>query len=889
MKRIFKRIMLLALTAFTAMSSVVYATPEKDYDSELIIDMVTDRKDYQYRDSAGLLEAMGVLKGFEDDTFDRYADVKRADFAIWAVRTLRLDEDNAVVSENVFDDVKADHYAAPAIKTLKELKIVSGEGDHFRPDDKITLLEAAIILTGMTGRSALVSAKGGYPYGWMTVAGAADILKNVSVGMNDTLTKDNAVMLLANAVQTDIAVYDGNHFSIASGRTILSEYYDIYYTDGIVTSNGITGLSTSEAQENCLAVDDRLIACDKNFAKDDLGYMARVFYIADKNKRDKAIYIMPHLKNRVLEIEGDDAWAEYNAQTNEIRYETKVKTQKAALAKNFKIIYNGKADGNYTEILKNLKDMKLRLLDNDNDNKFDVLFITKYRDVIVKSVNTQDGVIYDYYSGSNNLEYGDLPSGAWNGVKDKYGNEVKLEDLYSGQVLSVLSSKDREYNEVIALDDSVEGTVEVIREDGKYEIGGNAYAISSYYKQYGNQDLYIGASGSFKLDMDGKIAAFARESDYNLTYGYVDKVRMAEHDRVGVRIYTTNRGVSSYLCAERLKTAAATLKKQKDIYDYIAGGGPNEAPDGEDAFVSMLVRFSTNKDGEIDHLEFASDEPKFNTSAEKGGFYIYKQRAYRNYKSSDANFGEDFMINAQTVMIEIITNETDMSNKYRKLSLNSLANNDKVTVTAFADSPNPAYASVVVAYKEKSETYFEYNPIAVNEIVSKVNSDGDIIYVLSGYDADGPVELEGADESTFRSVSTGDIISVKRNAEGKINEITKVYSAEENELKNPGKNTDYDSICKYELLTPYSVAENTVKYNTAFAPEEITKESQLKQRRIKKPDSVLVLHRASDEKYTVGTLNELVTYADAPDAYDSVFMYVNYTEVRMVVIIKNEK
>lgn len=888
MKKIFKRLVSLTLIAFTAISSLAHAATEVDYDRDTVIDMVSDNEDYRYRISAGLLESLDVLKGYEDSVFDRYSDVTRADFAIWTARVLQRGESNSAVSGNVFADVKADHYAASAIKTLKEMNLVSGDGGYFRPNDKITLLEATIILTKMIGHNCFVDIKGGYPTGWIAVADSAGILKNINVNMNAQLTKDSAVELLANTIQADMVGWDLNDIKIEKNRTILSEYFKIYYIDGIVTSNGITGLSTSDARPDSMMVDNMTIDCDKDFAKDYLGYKSRVFYKSDNNEDAKAVYIISKTGNQELKIEGDDAEAEYDTGKNEIRYynSNKIK-KKVALSKNFKVIYNGKADGSYTEILSDLKDMNLRLLDNDNDKKFDVLFITKYRDIVVKSVNTNDGIIYDYYSGNNNWEYGKISDGAYKSVKDKDGNEVKFEDLYSGQVISLASSRDGEYNEAIAIDDSVDGTIKEISEDNKYVIGDREYILSAYYIKYGNQDLYMGASGNFKLDIDGKIAAFTREDDSNLRYGYIDKVWIGEDDRIVVKIYTTNRGVSNYFCAEKLKTGSTTLKDNDTIYNYIADGGPNEAPAGEAAFTSMLVRFTTNKTGEIDRMEFAADEPDFNKNAPKGGFYVYKPRAYRNYKTPDTNFGEDFMINAETVMMEVITDETDLSNKYRKLTLNSFANNDKSTVTAFADSSNPTYASAIVVYKEKSETNFEYNPIAVNKVASKINSDDDLVYTISGYNADGPIELEGEDESTFESVSNGDIISIKRNSEGKVNEVTKIYSVKENELKNPGKNTDYDSICKYELLTPYCVAENTIKFNSSLAPEEITKESQLKQRLVKKPDSVLVLDRESGEKYTMGTINDLITYKDNAGAHDKVFMYVNYTEVRMLVVVKN--
>ncbi len=324
---------------------------------------------------------------------------------------------------------------------------------------------------------------------------------------------------------------------------------------------------------NAIEVDDTVIACDKDFAKDYLGYKSRVFYMTDNKGNDKAVYIMPKIGNKEMQIEGDDA--EYNSSTNEIGYYDSHNTKKkAALAKNFKIIYNGKADGNYTEILADLKDMHLRFLDNDNDNKFDVLFITKYRDIVVKSINTDDGIIYDYYSGNNNWEYGKLPDGAFEGIKNKNGDEVKFEDIYSGQVLSIVSSKDGEYNEVFALDDSIDGAVQSMNEDNKYVIDGQEYTLSSYYTKYGNQDLYVGASGSFKLDMDGKIAAFTRESNFSLSYGYIDRVWKDEEERVVVKIYTTNRGVSNYICADRLNTGKKSLKHSDNIYTYIAGGGP---------------------------------------------------------------------------------------------------------------------------------------------------------------------------------------------------------------------------------------------------------------------------------------------------------------------------
>nr|WP_306813067.1 S-layer homology domain-containing protein [Paenibacillus soyae] len=92
----------------------------------------------------GKLAAKHAVTGIDSSTFAPERDVKRADFAVIAVKALGflgLETDGST-----FADVAEDKYYAAYVEKAYELGLVTGYEDKFRPEDTISREEATVIL-----------------------------------------------------------------------------------------------------------------------------------------------------------------------------------------------------------------------------------------------------------------------------------------------------------------------------------------------------------------------------------------------------------------------------------------------------------------------------------------------------------------------------------------------------------------------------------------------------------------------------------------------------------------------------------------------------------------------------------------------------------------------
>ena len=874
----YKRLIALVSTVFIMFSTLTYAEENALYLSDNIIDMISGNADYQYNSASGFLGNLEILQGYEDVAYNRYADISRGDFAVLTARVFNL----YVSSEganNMFDDVATEHYASGAISALKSMNFISGDGNNcFRPDDPITLIEAVKMLCMGLGYNYYADTNGGYPNGYLSAATQADLLKNINISSNDKLTKNEAVLLIFNALHATI-FQQTQHGAVSKieavpGESVLTKLHDVYYVDGIIKSNKITDISYPETSKDSIDIANMSLICDGVEVKQYLGYNARVYY-KESNREQSVVYIMPKNTNMELKITDNDAEAEYVSDAKEIRYyEESGRLKRARLEDNFKLIYNNKSEGDYDSVLKDLEDSQIRLLDNDNNGYYDIVFITQYRNVVVKSINLDDEIVYDMYSPDNNWDWSNASSDAVINVTDDDGNAASLSDILPWRVLSISASNDGEYIDVVIVENFIYGTITGINEANKCFIDDREYRVAKNFADYGNQSLYVRLTGTFCLDVNGKIAAVVKEDDGAIKYGLFIKSWEDENEGiVYVKLYSQDGVLRTFECSKRVSNGSVSVK-QEVLYNQISN--INE----------QLIRYGVNSEGKLNRLEFASAEPDFNTAAEYNGFYQYKEEASRKYRKLAGTFNDDFLVNDQTLIFGIYPADEE-NEKYRRMEIANLTNDESYIISAYTDKTNPAFADVVCIMFEDDTENFDWCPFAVSKITTKINEDDEIINELNGYSADGAVIVETENESVLKSagIAEGDVIRIKRNFNGKVNEVVKLYDSKTQSLVDID-NSSFNAKDGYHLIYPYAVSENTLKY-TEGNIYNITKESQLKQKLMKY--AVIVTESTQrGEVYTRGDLNNLITYTDDESNYSKVFMFSNYAEARLVVILNRE-
>lgn len=111
---------------------------------------LTDITDTKYEKSVNKLVELGVINGFEDNTFRPAENVTRAQFAKMLVEALDLKLNNSSTSLR-FPDLAGTHWAYDYIKIAVDNGIINGYPDGtFKPDNPVTYAESmAMILRAM--------------------------------------------------------------------------------------------------------------------------------------------------------------------------------------------------------------------------------------------------------------------------------------------------------------------------------------------------------------------------------------------------------------------------------------------------------------------------------------------------------------------------------------------------------------------------------------------------------------------------------------------------------------------------------------------------------------------------------------------------------------------
>jgi len=204
-----------------------------------------DESDYEK--DISLLNSLSVID-IEPENFNADELVTRTVFANAAASMMssELDDYSGATSGDLTAQDKGIMY-------LSSLGIMSGYGNNeFLPQKNISLQEAATILLSSMGYSATAQVMGGFPSGYMALAGDVDMLDGVKADAEGYLTYGLFVKLIVNSLDVEIMVlksaadigYDKTmaSYELKEGATLLSEYRDIYKSKGIVTANEITGL-----------------------------------------------------------------------------------------------------------------------------------------------------------------------------------------------------------------------------------------------------------------------------------------------------------------------------------------------------------------------------------------------------------------------------------------------------------------------------------------------------------------------------------------------------------------------------------------------------------------------------------------------------------------------
>ncbi len=685
-----------------------------------------------------------------------------------------------------FIDVTNDTLYKDEIQYFYNAGLINGTSENvFSPSKPITYKQAVKIIVDVLGYKEFSnSSYGSDMTAYIKMAQKLDLIDNVKVGNVDgSLTALNGIQLLYNAGSTrmfepDLYEKDGSIvYTNFNGEKLFEKNNNIYYNEGLMQDNGVVSLLSEDSNEKAATISGieyLLSGCDLTGL---VGCNVEFHYKLENNVKT-LLWAGLKANNNMLEIKAADLATDdgrYDMDT--IVYKRNNKEFVVNLDEFADVIYNNSLYNRYT--LSHIQpDMGfIRLLDNNDDNKYDLVIVEEYENAFTSGYSSNISFISDKYNKSIKLsDYENIKI-----YKD--GKEVSADEIGTGVLITYVSDLKNNNLVIYVNKDVIQGVVSgKTVEDGKtiINIEDKSYTIAPSYakldeSKYVKIDPRVGRMYTIYLDKEGNIAEIEEMKDGHLEYAYLIKAMAyddsyAPQDSAQFRLLLTNGSFVTATSAKKLKINGVPKKTGADILS-----DPRLWVDGvvDTTVQDQVVRITLNSEGEITDFEFAYD----NTSNEYGHdlekFSLdFQQTASFNDTDNLRAIGERYYLNGKTIFF-VKFSGIDVEEPFAVIGAGSFKP-ESGTVYRVYDSDETHVAGVVSASQDTvflNDTYI----FLVDKVINK-KIDGEYVKHVCGYYGGSWVEMPEFSEGIFpSSLKRGDIIRVSQYM-NKVTSCTKVLS-----------------------------------------------------------------------------------------------------------------
>lgn len=449
--------------------------------------------DISNREDITILSDLGIIDGFEDNTFRANEDLTRAQLV--KVICSLLGYTNLSTCDTSFTDVDSSHWASGYISFAYSKGIIIGfEDGTFRPEEKVSYEQAVKMVVCVLGYepAAIALGSGKWYNGYLNIASSIGVTKNVDgyVGMN--FTRGAMAKLLYNALSTqmmDMSSWGTNGVKYEKSEdTIMSKYLEIEKWEGIVANtpymsymsgndkavltleknatlylyNGKTKTDNFKAAVCDKYVEDLLgkkVVC--YVGEDDKGEW-KVFSIAEKDNYNSSLVI------KAVDVETDN--------DGNVFYDNGNKMVKVKLADSVKYIRN------YEELTgiwePQTANGNVIFVDNDRDNYYDYVIDFNYNRIgsVVSDIENYDGIISFDAEGIDEYDPDDENVRI---VVARDGKIAQVSDIQINDTITVIGDDDSNFKIYLVSSKTVSGLVKGInKNENTVTIGNQEYGYS---------------------------------------------------------------------------------------------------------------------------------------------------------------------------------------------------------------------------------------------------------------------------------------------------------------------------------------------------------------------------------------------------------------------------
>ncbi len=751
-------------------------------------------------EAVDVLNKLGIINGYEEDGVVKFKpdnNVTRAEFTAMLLRTRGMGAVGSTSLENPpFPDVVTPDvsWAIGNIRTARELKIINGYDDGtFKPNNNVSYEEAIKMIVCALGYGEM-GTEGAFWYTkYLNTATSLGFLEDAGGAIATPATRATIAKMLYNCLEIKLA--ENNSIT---DKTILENDLKLVKNVGYIDSNPEISLSKPDsnlrANEVQIAVNtatgvsvDTYKVENADSYKDMLGAKITFYYTFDRSTNLKHLIMAQVDNSKTIEIEASNLYDFSSSAIEYVKSADDSRTITAGISANSVVVYNGKlygtgvSDSTFSAYCaaKGANAMpsigKVKLLDRNNDNNYDVVFIDSYDAWVVSSKSTTSYSIVDnvlrkgladpankiILNPDNTVFY------------DASGNTSSFGSISKGGVVCVKTSNAANGGSLlqtaVVCNNTVSGKISGTSSDGTVTINGKKYKSSNQAPwknaiEGANPDKTapgMGDNGKFYLDCDGNILAFDKsEVVSNQQYGYItdaDEISNGFDSEIKMYIVTKANPTG------KLYTLSKNAKLRKDEETY-TGNRVLSNLEGENDY-SQLVKFTTDSKGQIDEI-VAVTVSDVKQNATEDVLYQYEnvlvtdELEYR--KSSKQLVSEDEsekIYIGSAIIFKLPTNKKNHSN-FKTMSVGDFADGKKYKVEVF-DVSAAGTAKVVLVYEVPTGAAIggvkANSPVMfVTEISKDTSADNIVRYTLKGL-------IKGEEQSYQLSTYVGGTAAVAPN------------------------------------------------------------------------------------------------------------------------------
>ena len=719
----------------------------------------------------------------------------------------------------------------------------------------------------------------------LKIASKIGLTKDIGAKYDAVLSARDTFGLLKKAAISSVCEIGGiakgsAYYTNKNGKSLIYNYSMISYAEGTVTQNGITAINGEEGVMGCAKIGDIAVLTKKFHGIERLiGRQVEFFYEDDGSAKVLRYAHEIENKNEIVCISAENLDTDNpDFSLNCIVYDNNRKTRKLNISLNADVIYNGVRLKLPTKGDLAIKQGTLTVIDNNSDNKYDVIDIRAYDDYVVrgriKNIIRLNGKSYDIDDYSVVRIY------------NSDGEAVEdFNELNISAVVSVFESKgDRTYLEIIeslANTSAVVTGTDVEGDKVLYVTKEQKYFLSETFKKNiddgvpGMDYPKIGKAYLLKLNFDNRIAAVTEIYEGQWQIAYCVGIK-SERKEITAELVMPDNSVFSPCFAEKVRINGDRIKSDdimEDSAKYHCFFDKNGKP------IRQPVHIKISEAGEVSEIETPVDRTDSAYGYDKN---IFSKDAYfesGGYKAGSHHGIGMYTIRTNGLVIEDPHLGEPGNYKTNKVEIKSVSNvaEGKMSECYIYDL-DEAYVGDILVYKNNEESLDDTTTLALIDKVTTVYDEDDEdersriihLYTQSG---DELALKEKKNGILPADVKRGDVYKIAHSG-GILSAATKIISlADDPEPYASATVVDQ----KWADIFGY-VYMATADSVTVLKPDGYTATPQKLIGTALKGGSTALVYDLRDNKVYVGSWEDMIT-SDVPDSNGDITIDSHSTKV----------